>query len=211
MYSVYAIGLKDDLVPPYVNCYIGVTNNLKSRFKAHHKSNYTIGRFIREYDLSYPSNMVVIFSGSKDDCFSLELKYRPSPNLGLNEATGGKGGYTRYSKERNLKISDSLKGRSVTWKDKISKTKVDNNQSVGSKNGMAKCWKVTTPDGNVYHIKGTLSLFCNEHGIIARTLTYYKNSKVPHPKKNKMGGFRAKNEQHRVRRNNTTGWKLEEI
>lgn len=199
--------MKEDLVKPYDSCYIGVTNNLLARFNSHKKSKYTIGRYIRKYNLTF-ENMIVIFSGSEKECFERENKYRPLPLMGLNEASGGHGGYTSYTLERNRKISSSLEGRDITWNDKISATKKKLKQSVGEKNGNASTWKAYSPNGNEYIIHGTLDLFCKEHNLLSRTFRYYIDNVVPPPSFNGYGGFRAKNDKQKILRLNTTGWKL---
>lgn len=210
-YYVYAIGLKNDLIYPYKNCYIGVTNNLKSRWNNHTKSKYTVGNFIRTYQLSIENNMIVLYEGSSEDCFDIEEKYRPLPFMGLNEAIGGCGGYTSYSQQRNEKISKANKGRKKTFEEieKISKSK--KGQHAGAKNPMSKKWLIKNPYGNEYIIEGTLAKFCNDNNILETCLRQYKNKVVPKPNYNGYGGYRIKNNTSKVLRENTTGWSLCEM
>ncbi len=208
-YVVYAIGLEQNLVEPYSKCYVGVTKDLQNRFKSHSNSKYTVGKYIRENNLIYENNFCVLFTGSEEECFDMEIKYRPFPLMGLNEATGGRGGYTKYTEERSAKIAAKFKGRKITWGDKISSTKKELKQSVGAKNGMAKQWKIIDPIGVEYEFNGTFSNFCDEHILLGRTLKYYLNKNVPSPAVNGYGGFRGKDSKQIERRYNTTGWKLQ--
>ena len=95
-------------------------------------------------------------------CYVLEKKLRPLPFLGLNESVGGSGGYTKYSKERNEKISKKLKGRTVSWGNKMSETKKKNKALVGASNPKAKKWKLIGPDGKEYFIDGNIQQSCKD-------------------------------------------------
>lgn len=209
-YFVYAIGKKGDLKEPYVNCYIGVTNNPELRFKSHARSTSKIGKFIREHDLKFRENFKIIFEGKSDDCFMIEEEMRPFPNMGLNVATGGCGGHTRYSEERNSKISDAMKGRDVTWGDKVSKTKLENGTHKGRKNPRAKKWYLTSPDGKCYDATGKLAQICEDLGLTMSILRKNLGKTVEPPKMEGYGGFRPKSDDERKIRMNTVGWKLSE-
>jgi predicted GIY-YIG superfamily endonuclease len=202
---VYVIGLSQDIVPPYLNCYVGVTNNLDRRWKYHAKSEYCVGRYIRKHNLVQNENMVVVFSGSEEDCFDREHQLRPLERIGLNEAVGGHGGFTLYSKERNDKISAALTGRKVTWIDKVVASR---GSYKGSKNPSAKKWRLVDPEGIEYHICGNLQEFCDERQLLVSSLTYYKGSPVPPIKSNGYGGYRAKSDSSKQKRENTSGWML---
>lgn len=204
-YILYAIGSIDDLVEPYDKCYIGVTNNPEKRWKSHIKSKYTIGKYIRDNNLNFDDNMIILFYGSSDTCYNKERIYRPNPNMGLNEAIGGNGGYSSYNVERNLKVSSALKGRNVHWIDKVIKSR---GSYAGSKNPRAKCWVITDPNGIEYETVGNLSAFCEKNSLLNSTLCYYKGKKVPPILNETYGGFRAKNEKSKLLRHNTTGWML---
>lgn len=204
-YVLYAIGLKHDLFPPYDQCYIGVTNNPVTRWARHIRSKYTIGQFIRSNSVSFDENFKVLMSASKDECFNKEHEYRPRPHMGLNEAIGGKGGHTFYSKERNAKISMANKGRKIPWIRKI----IDARRSYdGAGNPNAKRWIVVDPKGNMYDIHGNLPEFCNQHQIMVATLRSNTGKPVPPLKDKSYGGFRPKSETELKFRHNTTGWTL---
>ena len=207
MYSVYAIGKKEDLMPPYDNCYIGVTNDIDLRWNYHSKSKYRVGNTIRKHGLTLEENFVVLHSAVDDDeCFLLENALRPEPNMGLNLAAGGCGGNTgAYTEERNMKMRAALKGRKLTWADKI----VESRRSYsGNGNPQAATWIVTSPAGEVFEIIGTFQSFCDEHNLLASCLRYYKGKEVP-PLEKSFGGYRAKNEISKEKRINTIGWKCE--
>jgi hypothetical protein len=210
-YYVYAIGFKNDLIYPYKNCYVGVTKDLKERWKSHTKSKYTVGNFIRTYDLSIEDNMIVLYEGSSEECFDIEEKYRPLPFMGLNEASGGCGGYTSYSQERNVKISKANKGRIKTSEEIEKMSKSKKGQHSGAKNPMSKKWMIKDPYENVYIIEGTLATFCNDNNILESCLRQYKNKIVPKPNYNGYGGYRIKNSTSKNLRENTIGWSLYEM
>jgi hypothetical protein len=210
MYYVYAIGLEYMLLPPYNNCYIGVTNDVNLRWKRHEVSKYTVGQFIRSSNLEQSRHMVIIFEGSANQCFDEEARYRPYPMMGLNEASGGRGGHSSYNVERNEKISRAMRGKtkSKDHVEKISKTIIESGSRKGKKNGMAKKWVLTSPDGIVYNIHGSLTETCKNLNLLESALRYSKGALVPEPSVNGHGGYRAKTKESFEMRTNTTGWCL---
>lgn len=208
MYYVYAIGLIETLKFPWNNCYIGVTNNVERRWKRHAKSKYTVGNFIKSNNLSAEKNMIIIASGTEDYCFELESLLRPSPNTGLNEASGGKGGFTSYSEVRNKKISKALKGRKCEWGHKISFTKKTSGIACGKNNPKAKIWKISDPFGKEIIIEGSFLNFCKENNIMGNVMIKHIGKKVPAPTMNSYGGFRSINDVQKQRRENTIGWSI---
>lgn len=208
MYFVYAIG--KNLTEPYSDCYIGVTNNIKLRWYHHTRSKYIVGKYIRKHHLQFQEHMKILYSGTENECFRLEETLRPNPYMGLNEAIGGKGGYSSYSAERNSKISMALTGivKTVTQRNNISIGK--KNTQMGNTNPNAKHWKITSPIGTEFIIDGTLQRFCNEHQLLSSTLRYHTGIVVP-DLTSKRGGYRPKTQQSHKYRINTIGWKLEEL
>jgi predicted GIY-YIG superfamily endonuclease len=206
---VYAIGLEKDLVEPYSNCYVGVTIDIERRWQNHTKSRYTVGSFIREYNLTFQKNMIIIFSGDEESCYLMEEKYRPFPNIGLNEAKGGFGGTTKITLERNKKISKKLKGipKSEEHKRKLSESRKTKNISKGSNNPNAKKWLIVSPSNDTIIVEGNLEGFCKENKLLSSCLRYYRGTQVP-PLSKGIGGFRAKNDESKKFRENTIGWKL---
>jgi hypothetical protein len=213
MYYLYAIGIESALTPPYNGCYIGVTKDLDRRWSSHMKSAYTIGHFIRKHHLVQSKHMIIIFKGTEEECFDLEALYRPSPMMGLNEAIGGHGGYTTYTEERNLKISQALKGKPKKKEHvkKMQKTLIEKGVRKGAKNPRAKKWMLTSPTGVVYNIHGNLTETCKTFNLLESALRHNKNLKVPEPNLNGYGGYRAKSKESLKMRLNTTGWCLKEV
>lgn len=207
-YFVYVIG--QDLEYPYSSCYVGVTNDLKRRWKYHSKSPYTVGCFIRENNLTYEINMKVIHMGTEQECFDVEATLRPRPMMGLNEAAGGCGGHTSYSTARNAKISAKLAGRDITWASKISEARLQAGTGRGSANGRARKWKLISPAGEEYNNHGSIQETCKSMSLLWSTLNKYKGSTVP-PIQTGYGGFRPLNDEHLALRQNTTGWSLHEV
>jgi|TARA_R110000823_G_scaffold29167_2_gene84785 hypothetical protein len=207
MYYVYAIGLKKHLKEPYSNCYIGVTNDLERRWKAHTKSKYTVGNFIHENALTFEDNFVIVYNGDDKECYEMEEKYRPYPLMGLNEAVGGSGGYTSYSKERSEKISKAMTGKSKT-KEHMKKI-IENRKSYNdSENPNAKIWYLINPQGKEYKVSGQFIKFCEENNLLHSCLMRYRGNEVPAINQNGYGGYRAKSEKSKFLRENTTGWIL---
>lgn len=91
--------------------YIGVTNNVKRRWKEHILKKHCVhfGNAITKYqdDLVWE----IIFIGPKEGCYQLEEYFRPTPGIGWNIAQGG-----NCSNNVNRKLSDETK-------DKLSKSR----------------------------------------------------------------------------------------
>ena len=209
-YFLYIIGKTEDL-SDYEKCYVGVTNNPKQRWYHHTRSKFRIGNTIRKYKLTYENNMKVIFLGTERECFDKESELRPNANMGLNEAAGGLGGFTKYTQERNEKISAKMKTRKMTWGDKVSKTKKENGNAKGDKNVKAKRWLLISPKGKETPLHGNVASTCEELNLSASVLRIHKNKIVPPPNiTSKRGGYRFFNDEMHQRRVNTTGWCLKE-
>lgn len=210
-YFVYIIGENTEEESPYPTSYVGVTNDPKNRWYGHSRSDHKIGKTLREYKFTYENNMKIIFMGDSSQCYEMENILRPTTNIGLNVAVGGHGGYTSYSKERNLKISKSLMGRTNTWGHKSGLTRKLSGLSVGANNGMAKKWLLTTPEGTTIEVHGNIQDTCKQLNILWRCLMKNKSNVVPDIITGKMGGFRAKSPEHLIMRKNTVGWKIEQL
>lgn len=94
---------------PSIDGYIGVTKNFPSRLSEHRK------RF-NSFDV------VVLFEGTEEQCYTYELQLRPHPSIGWNHAPGGPEGYKRvngghknkgkvHTIETKLKFSLSHRGK----------------------------------------------------------------------------------------------------
>lgn len=206
-YMLYAIGKKEDLVSPYNNCYIGVTHRIEKRWTEHSKSKFTVGNYIRKHSLTFEENMIILFFGSSQECYSKEIEYRPYPFMGLNESIGGVGGYKiPHTQETKDKISKAHKGRKTPWMYKV----VENRRSYdGQGNPNAKKWLITSPKNDKYIIEGSFINFCEENKIMHTVLRKYINTIVPPlNEKNGRGGFRPKDDNAKYLRDNTSGWQL---
>jgi predicted GIY-YIG superfamily endonuclease len=207
MYYVYAIGSILNLSQKdYNSCYIGVTNNIKNRWSVHCKSRYTIAKAIHQNDWNCKDNMVIIFEGTSEECFNQEWLFRPLPMIGLNEAPGGRGGYTVYTKERATKISHALRDKKKTSEHRsaISISRKANGSAVGERNPKAKVWVIVDFFGKEYIIKGMFENFCKDRCILPTVLIRYRGKVVPvaSPKS------RSADDTHRQYRLNTVGWLL---
>lgn len=200
MYHVYVIGDASD-ESPFYGSYVGVTNNMEGRWKTHAKSKYSVGTAIRTNGWTF-NNMRSIFAGTSDECFAIEKKLRPLPMIGLNEAIGGKGGHTKYTNERNQKVSASLKGRKAPW---IYEMMARRGSMGGKNNPNSKRWTVTSPDGVVYSVDGNLHEFCDKHNLWRKSLRENIGLPVPAPNLNTTN---HKAKQFLVQKQNTTGWVL---
>lgn len=75
--------------------YVGVAMNFELRMQKHYlktsRGNTHFGRAIRLYGWK---NLIktVVFEGSDNDCYALEMQLRPKFQIGWNEAIGGSGG-----------------------------------------------------------------------------------------------------------------------
>lgn len=207
MYYVYAIGFLSCIEQQdYNNCYIGVTNNLDNRWNGHSKSKYTVGKAIREHGWTRKDNMVVLFQGSEEVCFDKEVVFRPFALIGLNEAAGGRGGFTAYSKSRAEKIAAAHKGKKKTLAHRaaLSKSRIEQKTAQGERNPKAKTWELVDSSGKGYIIKGRLESFCKEHNILPTVLIRYRGASVP-PASRKS---RSVDLEHFNKRINTIGWIL---
>lgn len=82
--------------------YVGVTEKLETRIKQHRR---------RFSDKNF--NAVILYEGSKEECYSKENELRPTKGIGWNLAIGGKQGYTLgtvASDKRKVKISKAMIG-----------------------------------------------------------------------------------------------------
>ena len=73
-------------VDPYIEGYIGVTVNPKTRFCAHSNSS---NRKVKDA-IATTGYMEILFEGSVAECYSFERLYRPTDKIGWNKSVGGK-------------------------------------------------------------------------------------------------------------------------
>lgn len=120
MHVVYWIHLKTE-IDYNTQGYIGVTNNPKKRLAAHKQgygnSNVKYQYQHNEEDIVYE----ILYESNEEECYNFEKKIRPTPLIGWNKAEGGhKPPSPKGNTARAIKASKALKGRVITWGDKIS-------------------------------------------------------------------------------------------
>ena len=106
LYYVYWIRLSE-YVNPFTEGYIGLTKNVKSRWRYHRRSKYIVGDMIRENKSNIHYDIITSVS-TLEEAKDIENKYRPAPYIGWNIAKGGAGGYTRHFQERDKKSIEKL-------------------------------------------------------------------------------------------------------
>lgn len=100
--------------------YVGVSGNFAKRLEAH-----KIGNGNKNvYEVFQSGDYIIVetaFEGTEDECYNYEQQLRPQQSLGWNIAEGGgRPPSPLGDKARAAKASKSLKGRRITWGDKIS-------------------------------------------------------------------------------------------
>lgn len=86
---------------PEESGYVGVTCRLEARIAAHRKK---IPAF----------KFLILFSGTREECFAVEARFRPQHSIGWNNAAGGRNGYGRgdfYSEKTREKIAKAKIGK----------------------------------------------------------------------------------------------------
>ena len=119
--------------------YIGVTTDIKARFKNHAKSDTIVGRAIRKYKLDESNIHVIQEFDDIDSAYEMELMYRPTDLIGWNISPGGKG----YSKGHiqnpyiRYKISQNKKNKS--YKQSEDHYKMMSEKQKGMKREVVEC------------------------------------------------------------------------
>jgi hypothetical protein len=95
----------DRCICPWRHGYIGISTRYVFRLRYHRR------------DKRWPPNFqaTVLFTGSLLECRKLEYRLRPHLGIGWNENPGG-------GKTHGPKIRLAMKGRTISWGDKIAKT-----------------------------------------------------------------------------------------
>lgn len=96
--------------------YVGVSANPNKRMLQHkrRKDNDKLSSFLVEYEGKYVLD--IYYTGSRDDCFSIENKLRPKKNIGLNKTVGGK--HPSIGAHTGFKHSDKVKNIMAKKKEK---------------------------------------------------------------------------------------------
>lgn len=117
--------------------YIGVTSNLPARTRSHKHSGM----------LNTAREVVVLFTGTKSECYQLEADLRPEEGIGWNKGIGG------YRKAGNI-----LKGQHLSKSTEFKSGMTPHNK------GSGKDYILTSPDGEVYLVV-CLTDFCRTHNL----------------------------------------------
>lgn len=134
--------------------YIGVTSDIKRRRREHKCA----GRLCdgREY--------VILFTGSKEECYALEEKLRPHDNIGWNT---GKGGYRKagnIEKGERISIATEIKkGQHLSVATEFKKGMTPYNKGTG------KDYIFTSPDGEEFLVT-CITDFCKEHNLTPQNM-----------------------------------------
>ena len=91
-------------VCPWRHGYIGISSNHQRRIAVHRRT-----RSFQKFSVQ------ILFVGSPAECRMLEYKLRPQRHIGWNHGAGGGKGRLGFSDQK-------LKGRIITWADKIAAT-----------------------------------------------------------------------------------------
>ena len=128
MYYLYQIKYKgtDTLL---TEGYIGVTKNIKKRWRQHRRDADGIRSTAKVHQLMYTEGrdkfeIVELFSGTKEEMYAKELELRPVDNVGWNVLPGG-GKFP--GQKKGFKLSDVAKA-------KMSKAKTGHTQCIGTDN-----------------------------------------------------------------------------
>lgn len=92
--------------------YVGVSIDCNRRLKEH----------LHEGRMPADSVMIILFEGTREECYDKEIELRPKPGIGWNRAMGGQGGYRNgCSQETRDKMSAIRKGvpKSKEHSDKV--------------------------------------------------------------------------------------------
>lgn len=87
----------------YNDGYVGVTDYIESRIKYHKNLNE---RIPKDFELEY----MILFEGSREECFLKEEEYRPKSGIGWNGAKGGSHGWKtefKHSEKTIQKLKDA--------------------------------------------------------------------------------------------------------
>lgn len=152
MYVVYWIHKSED-ADMLTQGYIGVTSNINTRLYMHKSGNGNIlvQRNIEKYNDEVLID-IIFSSDNEQECYDLERNLRPTKNIGWNFAEGGsKPPSPLGNRERAMKASQTLRGRKITWGDKISAT---NKGKVNSPESIRKGIETRRKNGIVVWNKG---------------------------------------------------------
>ena len=196
-------------------CYIGFTNNFKSRMSTHKsnslsgKDNYKLYNSIRKYGWNNFTKEILFESEDKYyTLLTMEQKFIEmfdSIDNGYNMTEGG-GKFPVYYGDDNP--SSKRKGKCMSEffsEDQIVRHKKSMKKAHSGKNNThAREFKIIDPIGNVYNIHGKLKRFAQEKELSFSSLFSYIN-------KGKIPKISSKSRNHKQGRLNLIGWEIQSI
>jgi predicted GIY-YIG superfamily endonuclease len=103
--------------------YVGVSGNFDKRLEAHKIGNGNRNVF-EAFKVQDYVTIEIVLEGSEEECYNYEQQLRPTPFIGWNIAEGGsRPPSPKGDRDRAAKAAKSLKGREITWGDKISEAR----------------------------------------------------------------------------------------
>lgn len=135
--------------PDLMQGYIGVTSDLKQRIRSHRASG-----MLRDGD-----SVTILYKGTREDCYALESKLRPSNGIGRNKSYGGKVNCTAVRPGQHLSQRTEIKpGEHFSERTEFKKGQTAHNK------GKGKDYIFTDPSGQDYYVS-CISDFCKAHNL----------------------------------------------
>lgn len=134
--------------------YIGVTRNIEARTRSHRHSKM----------LTSDREVVIIYRGTKEDCYNLEEELRPTDGIGWNV---GKGGYKTaglIKQGQRLSVATEVKSGDRLSPDTEFKTGMTPHNK-----GKGKDYLLISPNGEVVLVT-CLSDFCKDNNLTAANI-----------------------------------------
>lgn len=146
-HKVYHIHYESN--PDLMQGYIGVTSNLKQRIRSHRASGM----------LKKGDTVTILYKGTREACYALESKLRPSNGIGRNISHGGRVNCTAIKSGQHLSRATEFKPKQhVSERTEFKKGDTPHNK------GKGKDYIFTDPDGQEYYVS-CISDFCKAHNL----------------------------------------------
>lgn len=129
--------------------YIGVTSNIAARTSSHRHSGM----------LNTAREVVVLFTGTKSECYEMEENLRPEDGLGLNKGRGGYRKAGNIQKGEHLSVATQIrKGQHLSEETEFKAGMTPHNK------GSGKDYILVSPDSEEYLVT-CLTDFCKTHNL----------------------------------------------
>jgi predicted GIY-YIG superfamily endonuclease len=151
-HKVYHIHYESN--PDLMQGYIGVTSDLKQRIRSHRASGM----------LKKGDTVTTLYVGSREDCYALEEKLRPSDGIGRNKSKGGLINCSSIRPGQRLSPDTEFKkGQHHSKSTEFRKGVTPHNK------GKGKDYILTDPEGKEYYVS-CISDFCRAHNLTAQNI-----------------------------------------